>query len=343
MSAGKTISLVGLLAKNEASYGAGGSLSASTDAIQLAPGDPATYAITYVFDGGRDSGNGSTGLQRGTVPKGRTAQLTARVEVKGAGAAYNADSVKSQDLHAMLLACGYSAARDATGGSEKWTFTPQSGPTGFASLVAQMYARGEVRNATHGLGNVVISRDGLGPAIAEFTFDMLDDLSAVADAAVPAITYPLHTIMPIVDHSTLTIGSWAAGSTGPIVRSWSFDAGRARAPRVNLAAAALHAGWTMGKRTPSFTAVVETAALAGSPYHGATGLDPERLRDAGTTVAVTLTHGQTQYNRLVLGFAQAQLVGVEPDADEQTALTRLTFRPVISTPQANDDHTIVLS
>lgn len=342
MSAGKTISIGVLLAKNEGGYGAGGTLDPATDAIEFAPGDLPTYAISYGFDGGRDSGNGSTGLRRGTVPTSRTGQLVARVEVKGAGAAYTTNAVKSQDLHALLLACGYGATHDGTGGSEKWTFAPESGPSGFDSLVAQLYARGEIRKLTHGLGSVVIAREGLGPAIATFTFDGLDSLSAITDAAPPVTTYPYHTILPPVGASALSIGSWVSGATGPIVRSWSFDAGRGRDPRVDLGAAGQHAGWTMGKRTPSFTALVETAALTGSPFHAAGGIDPERLRDAATTIAVTLSLGP-QYNRLVLGFPQAQLVGVELEADGQTALTRLTFRPTISAPQANDDHTVVLS
>lgn len=337
MSAGKTRTLVALLAKLESSYGGGGTLSASTDAIQLAPGTAPALTPSFVYDGDRQSGNGTSGRQRRNVPKGAQCTLVASVEVKGRGSAYSGSNF-ANDLHPLLRACGYGVTTVTTGGSESHTYAPISGPGSVASLVFQGYSRGETHKGTHGLGSFRITQEGLGPAIAEFTLDAVWDVAAIADAAVPAITYPLAGVLPPTGAgSVVQLGSFAAA----IARSWVFDAGRERSPRVNLQAADGHAGWTLGPRSPTLEVVIETAALVGTPFHTTGGIDPWRLWQAANTLAVNITHGTAQYNRFKVQCPTAQLVGVTPEEDGETALTRLTFVPTASGPQANDDHTLV--
>src|SRR4051812_18130209 len=137
MSQSGSIVVYGLTALIEASYNAGGAPSTATDGIQLA--ELPELVPSYAQDGSRASPPATTGSQRRVPPTGKTAALTAKLEPKGAGAAYSASVVPN--FHTLLRMAGFDGVGSFTGGSEKWTYTPTPGPTGYGSGVINAYAR----------------------------------------------------------------------------------------------------------------------------------------------------------------------------------------------------------
>lgn len=331
----KTTTLYGLLAKLESAYLGGGSLSTSTDGILCAE-PPGVPAKAYLFDGGRGRAEGTGGLRKGAPPTGGTRSGTVKGHLRGYGAAYSAANLPP-DLHRFMLASGHSHAVVTTGGSETVTYTPRTGPASFDSLVLQMYAAGDLYKMKGVVGNLKIAADGVGLPTWDFDWDGVDDLSAYAEQlSVPSITYSDTPIPPAAVGMTIGIGDFVT----PVVRGFSFDAGRVRSPRANLAIAGGHNGWTLAERAPTLELRLEKAALVNSPYHTSSGLDLYRLMDAGTAIAVSLRCGATQYNKWVLTCPQVQITGVSEEDDGGSAVYAITGRVHCSAPGTNDDYTL---
>src|ERR1035437_3562385 len=106
MASDKSIIGIALLAKIEASYNSGGTLSTSTDGVQVAT--LPEFDLAYSFDGARPTPPGTSGGQLRTMPSGRTAKSKISIEAKGAGAAYTSASVPP--MHVFLRASGMSAS-----------------------------------------------------------------------------------------------------------------------------------------------------------------------------------------------------------------------------------------
>ncbi len=336
MSASKTNVYTGLLAKLDTSFGANASLSGTTDAIEVMDGDGLSVTPDYAVQGDRGKANGSGGLRKAAAPIGATLALTAKVAIKGKGADYALSTDIVPDVHNLLIACGYSATRSGGAGAGKWTFTPQT--SGYSSLVAQATVMGESYKLSRGYGDVTISADGSGPAVAEFSFDGTWDTASNAEGDPSGWTYSYYTVdAPFGQAASVSIGSW----TSPVVSSFKFTSGRARTPRRRITAANGHQGWTMGARVPELEITCEAPAWVTTPFHASGGLDAWRLQGAATGIAVTLTWGSVQFNRMKINLAQAQLVKVANADDGATAMKVLTFRPYVTTPQASDDLTLV--
>src|SRR5581483_7647925 len=151
----KSPRILGLTGKLEASYGAGGAPSASTDGIQLA--ETPQITIGYGYNGDRPAPPGTMGYQRRAQPNGRTASVPFKAEVKGAGAAYSSSVVPS--IHTLLRICGFDAAVTTTVGAEKWVYTPTPGPVGYGSGVFNAYARGELYPLTGAYADWTLTGD----------------------------------------------------------------------------------------------------------------------------------------------------------------------------------------
>lgn len=333
MSAPKNSFLQGLLVKAESSYLGGGSLSTSTDGIVLA--QPVELARAYAAQSDRRA-TGVGGWYRQAAPVGYVRSGTITVHPRGAGVAYSSGSVVPYDVHVLLTASGHTAAVTTTGGSERWDYTPTTGPSGFTSAVIQGYARGELVKVAGVYADLTITADGPGLPTFAFAFDGVEDMTAFADSSVPSITVNTTVVPPNAAGASVAIGSFTTAS----VRRFAFAPKRARAPRFNLNTASGHGGFTLANREPEFTVSVEKTALVANPFHTAGGLDVYRLADAATPIALSVTVGTTQYNRWKVVCPQAQLVGIAESDDGGTAVVDLTFRPHQSTPYTADDYYI---
>jgi hypothetical protein len=290
--------------------------------------------LGYANDGARSMPPGTTGYQRKVGASGRTGSTTFKAEPKGAGAAYS--SSVTPNIHKLLRAAGFDAAVTLTGGSEKWVYTFSPGPVGYASLVANLYARGELYPLQGIYSDFLIGADGPVVPIAEFAVQGL--LGAISDSITPpSIAYPLATVdPPKAANITFAYGNYAVNA---IVRKWQIKAGREISPRMNQNAGG-HAGFSIGRRTPQLEVTYETPALVGSPFHSSAGIDPYQLFDLGTPLAFSLQVGSVQYDRHKWTGPAAQIMAPPTlDADGPTALTTLTLQLNPSAINANDELT----
>lgn len=332
----KLVTIYALLAKLEASYGAGGAPSPTTDGILLEERPKLTLA--YANDGARPATGLALGHQRRVKPTGATVSFSAKHAAKGAGAAYSASVWPSP--HVLLRAAGFDAAVDVTGGAEKYTYTPTPGPTGYASAVLSAYLRGELMPITGALADLT-SWSFDGPHVPVFEFALQGLRGAISDANVPAVTYPgLALDAPRAVNVAFTLGNL----TGAVVRKAMLKFGREISPRLDVNAGGGHAGFAPGARKPMLEVTYETPALALTPFTAASTIDPYSLYEAGTEVAASLNIGSTQYDKYNWAFAKAQVAQApEEDEDGPVALTKLTLQLNPSTIGANDELSLVFN
>jgi hypothetical protein len=336
----KTLNAIGLMAKPEVTYGGGGSLSTSTDPVQLAYDSPngAPCSYTEDFDGNLSINPGGPVAIKDIAPSARVFNAAFPVQFRGANQAY-ASGQKIRNMHNLILANGWDATLDATGGAEKWTFTVTPGPTGFTSLVGNFLTAGESWPFTAAFTKSwKCSMVGAKPPI--HTFDVLGLLGDPVDASTAtSLTYSGNT-PPKAESMTVQIGTFIL----PDVVQVDWDAGRPDpSARLNVTASGTHAGWWPSVQVgPKLTLTVERTALVGSPFHTSAGLDPYNLRKAMTGIAVSVQLGSTQYNRLKFNFAQAQITApITLGANGSIATWQIEFSAYTSTPIANDAVTIV--
>jgi hypothetical protein len=333
----KLLHVLGLLAKEETTYGTAVSLSTTADGLQLQYQDRnvgAPLTLTYAFDGAMGPSVSALGQQVRVSPSGFSVSGDLPMRSRPGGVAYTASVVPS--LHRILKAAGFNATLTTAAGSEKWVYTPTPAGAAYTSLSTGLYTRGELWSATGVIGN--LRMEFANPAPPIYTFSMSGIASLPTDAAAPAITYPLQTIAPpLASTLSLTLGSFTAAAR---VMSGSFDLQREISPRVRVSGGGAHLGFVPADRAPMLKVVLEATALASSPYTTSTGFDPYRLRDAGTVIAAGLQFGSAQYFREKLNFAQAQIIDVVPQNDGPVATVELTIAAHNSTASAIDDVTI---
>lgn len=327
MSSTKRVTEWGLLVKPEASYGAGGTPSASTDGVLVL--ERPSVEIDWAADGKRrgEGGPMSHGIKR--VPKsGAFAQLAAICEAHGYGAAYSATNVPN--IHDLAIAAGLAAEVDTTEDSETVTYTPGTA----VSAVVEAYERAQKFILKGVYADLNISADA--GAVPVWEFPLVGIPTLPTDLAVPTITYP--TVQPpIAEGLTLSIGDFASA----VVRSFEFALNRENTPRLDANAAAGHGGYSIGGINPTLEVLCEATALQTTPFHGAAGLDPYQLAEAATAIAVSLTVGATQYNKWTLSGTAAQLVDVADDEDGASAIWTLVFELNPTTSGGKDNLSIL--
>jgi len=342
----KVLYAAGLLAKNESTYGGGGTLSTATDGVQLALDGGRALPLAYeeVFDGVRAYDLAARSPLPILAPGARFLNgVELPTQWKGAGSAYSASVVPN--LHALMKASGLEAAVTTTPGAEKWTYTPWAGGTP-ASLVAALYGHEEKWTATHGF-TAWSFRLRANEAPRDL-FKLWGLISAIADDANGAeaitITYPNLSLEPPTNTSiTVTIGSF----TTPEVREVEFELGwEDPTPRQNITGSKGFAGWARGVHfAPRLRITLEATALVGGSGTSSSGVDHHLLRSAATKLTggtVKVQRGSSQYNRLSVTFNQAQLMAPPRLGNEGSIATvTLEFGAYASTPVANDAVTIV--
>lgn len=335
MSSTKNVQIYGMVAKAETTYGTSSSPSTSDGVLLEERGE---LQINYAVDGARPGPPGTLGTQKRVGGGGRTATYPARVAMKGAGAAYSSSVTPAG--HALLLASGLTGALTSTSGAEAWTYTPTPGPTGYGSATSILYARGEQYTLLGCYGDLTIAADGPVVPVAEMALQAILS-TAIADASVPSITYPLASVIPPkAVGMSFTLGNFTAGK----LRSFSFKLGREITNRLSQNASDGHAGFAIGRRAPTLEVTFESEALASSPYHSASALDPYQLFANATSLACSFTVGSTQYNRWTFS-APAVQIGAPPvlAEDGPSALWTLTLQCNPSTLNGNDDFSIAFN
>lgn len=306
----KLPTVIGLLLKLEASYGAGGSVAAATDGFLLA--EPAIPALEYLHDGAHAPPPAITGFQRRVAPSGEQFSVPVKHEGKGPGTAYSASVLPTP--HVALRIGGFDSVVDTTASAEKVTYTPSPGAVGFASALAEFYGRQQKWPGTAIYATLDrIAADGPVVPLWEFTMHGLP--GTIADSTVPAITYPFLTIdPPKATNIVFTLGNFASNA---IVKRFELAMdGPTPTPRANQNVSSGHAGFGRGgRRQPMLTVAIEATALQTTPFHNANGLDPYQLNKAATELDCSLQVGGTQYNRYKIQPGKVQLAG-PPEEDE---------------------------
>lgn len=328
----KTMNIKAVLAKLEASYGAGATLSTTTDGhlLSLSDRNAAIGTLAYAYDGalGSNAAN-QVGLPR-VAPSGRSVQAGLPFRVKPGGAAYSASVMPS--INTWLRAAGFGSTLVTTSGSESYTYAPQTDADGFASLGLELYQRGEKWTVKGGLCNWSYQAGDLGVPL--HTFDVQGICSdAIADASVPAPTFPLASVAEVTTPgAVVSIGSFVT----PKVRSISYNSNRSLQANPILTVAGGHAGFTHAGFDPEFSVTIDATALVASPYHTSAGLDPYQLRESAAQIAVSVQFGSTKYFKWKHSFTKAQLIDVVPGNAGPVATVELKFKPVATSYTAND-------
>ena len=326
-AAAKLIKIYGLRAKLETTYGTS-STPAATDAIQLS--ELPQLAVAFANDGMRALPPGTMGNQNRVVPSGRTGKTNFKFEPVGFGTAYSAANLPRG--HALLRACGLDAAVVTTGGLESVTYTPTPGPSSFASVTADLFARAQQYTLLGAMGD--FSLGSVGPTIPIFdgSFEGLLT-SAIVDAAVPALTYTPWSALAAP--KSVNIALSLNGVTSLVVKSWLLKMNRKIGSRLDQNSGG-HAGFAGGGRGPTLELEVETPAIATADYHA--------LRLLGTTLSASLTIGSTQYNKYTIASSnQAQVVDVAEGAEDPVSTTKVTLQLNPSALGANDEFSILFN
>jgi hypothetical protein len=335
----KLLQVLGLVAKEEATYGTAIALTPATDGVQLQYKDRhvgAPMNFKYSYDGSLGPSVGALGQVKRVSPSGYSIEGDLPTRARPGGAAYSATVLPS--IHRMLKAAGFDATVAIGAGVESWTYAPTVSTTAFTSLSLGLYTRGELWAIAGAICNAKFDFSNPEPPI--WTFPTRGIATLPTDAAVPAITYPLQAVQaPLASAIALTLGGLAVNA---VVMSGSFDLARnIDNPRVALSAAGAHLGYTPGDRAPMVKVVLEATALTGAPYTSGSAFDPYNLRDKATSLAFALKFGSAQYNRWTLNLPQAQVTDVVLNNNGPIATVELTIVGYNSTPTSADDVNVV--
>lgn len=323
-AAAKLVTVWGMLAKVEASYGAGATMTTTADGVLLS--EEALAELSFLHDGAHAPAAGAGGFWLPDAPSGKSVKFSAKVEGRGSGTAYAAAMVPP-DIHTLLRASGHSATITTTGGSESVVYAPITPPvTAATSAALTLYTRGQKWDVTGAFADVGFEIDAGGFMV--FNFDVQGLVAAPTDVTLPSITYS--AVQPPKAASLVC----TIGGTTHVVRRIVFKKGAVISPRADAAASGAHAGFAFGRRSPTLTVTFETPALATQDIYA------DQL--AGTARAIAITVGSTQYKRLKFAAANAVIMadGIKESADGAVALVEVTYRLAQSTPAADDDYSI---
>lgn len=319
--------VVGILAKEESDYGTAETLSNSADACTpyIGDGDPeAPSAYEFAFDGNLGRGSGTLAPVRRAAPNGRFRAGSFACLPKGLGSAYSASAFPPNEVHRWLKASGLDATYSASP-SPQWTYTPTAYGTTFTSLTVRQFAQGSQYDMTGVLCDWTFETQGLGVPIWTFAWRGIG-ATAPTDVALPALTHQATTVVPPVASAVVSnIGSF----TSAVIRRVAFRMGRSMdtaRPALDLSGG--HRGFIPGNIVPELELEIERPTRA--------TWDAEAIQLAGTSAAVDVTFGSTQYNRYRVSLPQAQLTQVTPGSDGALATVTFVYRGFATTPAAND-------
>lgn len=279
------IRLDGVYALKESTYGTDAGV-ATTNGIRIAERAWPSITIEHAFLNKRDdSASGSLLPLPPAARKGRIATIRIPWEIKGKGSAYAAQT--DIECEPLLVGCGWSLTTDTTGGSEKITGTLADTGHGSATIVAEagnklfkvLGCRGTLRWQI---------APGQGPPETMMVFEMQGIVSdAPTEQALQSITYGA-SLPPAAVSMSASFGGW----TPPRIFSIDFEQ-NANVVRSDDGNDASGVG--------SFDIAAFTPQVMVSSYEDAIGTyDAYGIAQAATAGTISLTLGDTQYNRVKL-------------------------------------------
>lgn len=182
---------------------------------------------------------------------GRSAKISFKAELKGAGAAYSA--LVKPALGTYLRGCGMSETIVTTSGSESATYAPAS--SGAPTLTIWVYEDGMIKKARGCRGTFKISGKAGEVVTADFTFDGV--FTEAVDGALISPTFEA-TVPPVLMGSTLSLD----GSSTLVAESFSIDLANSVQLRSSLAASDGYLSALIASRKPSGTLDPETTLAA---------------------------------------------------------------------------------
>lgn len=271
--------------------------------IKMNARDPVTAALSKMAD----------------VPGSRSAKISFKAELKGAGSAYSLTNLPA--LSPYLRACGFSETVDVTAGAEKVTYKPAS--SGVPALTIGCYEDGVFKQLIGSRGNVKFSGKTGEITFAEFEFTGV--WGGVTDVTLLAPTYE-GTVPPTFLSASFTLASYAA-----IIAGYDIDMANVIALRESANSAAGFLSALITGRDPNGKLDPEMTTVAVYDWYG------KWL--AGTSGALNIgTIGGTQYNKYKI-TAPVVLPRKVSDADrEGIAIAEMDFQLAMS---SGDDELVL--
>lgn len=251
--------------------------------------------------------------------------------LRGAGAAYSA-SVKPE-AHLPLLACGFAATLDATGGAESYSYQPSNESTVTIYIVVEVPGGNSI--AFPLLGSVGTFSDRLVAGQGCLTsFRLQGALGTWVDLTYQEGSLGATPTPPVLKSAALQLGS---GNYAPRWANLGFDLGADIRPVESANASGAMAGYFINDRNPRLTFDPEADRVANFDWYGS--------MVAGTRHDLTFQVGTAQYNRRKYRFnasaaAGVQVVDMQPAARGGIQALTVTLLATLSS-AANDEMKIV--
>ncbi len=311
MAVDTPIRIEGVLAKIESVYRTDPTPVPATDSIILSEEFFSTMTIENQAPNLRENVRSGTLMPVAPgVPYGRVVRGTLNLELRGFGAAYSATDVPEADP--LIRGSGFSAAVDATPGTESWTYAQED--SGFESYTLWVYGAGNVYKIV-GCRSVMVWPIVAGELnFLRFEFiGFLDTAPGVA--ALPSQTFAAQVPQSAVGMS-LTVEAWS-----PDIVTGEFTTGGNLVIKPSGNHATGFSEVQFSHFDPRVTFSAPTVALA--------TYDPYADVQGATTRAIDWTVGGSQYNQADLAIASAFLVS-EPTHEnlDDFFAWGLEYRPV---------------
>lgn len=263
---------------------------------QTAPGTPAVPAAgthAVLVEGPSWSQEGLRMVERPAVRAnigtlrhlyaGMLRSVSFDVELKGAGAPYNATTLPEMD--ALLGACGMGRTIVTTGGSESVTYQPAS--TGHEIVTIYYYQDGTLMQLTDCRGEVEFALEVGGRGMA--SFKMMGHSATVTDAALVSPTYD-STLPPPVIGAAFSVGGFAA-----VIASLSVSLGNTVATPPDMNQADGYATPQITKRDVNGSFDPEAVTVATEDFEA-------QLRSGVAMALTTGSIGNIQYARYTISM-----------------------------------------
>lgn len=247
---------------------------------------------------------------------------------RGAGAAYSA-SVKPE-VHKPLEACAMIGTLDATGGSEKYTYSPGT-PSSYTIWIVQ--ENGKVLKLVGCLGTFDLSGRAGGVGPWRFTFQ--GKIGSIVDLTFVAGSISSTPAYPVLKSAAWQIGS---GNYAPRIASLTATLGNTISPVPSINDSTGLVGYFISDRNPRMTIDPEADTVA--------NFDWDASLSAGTLHDVTFQIGTVQYNRVLFQFgsnAGSQMQVVATSWGTRDGLTSYPTSLLATIASGSDDLAIVFS
>lgn len=307
--------LYGLLAKLEGTYGSDASPVAGTDGVRLMA--PPEVETDYLAPNMRDDFfTGGLGVLAPDLPKGQFHRIRGSIPIIGGGAAYS--SSLYPNAHPFLLAAGFAATLDATGGSESYTYDYTDAP--YSGITIYTYKEGKQYIS---LGCVVsewLIRIVAGQfPVMEWT--AIGFGSNPTEVDLPSITLG-STLPPKFVAGNVTIGSYS-----PVIRQLEIRGGNTVASRGDGNATDAHAGYRITRRQPELVVRVEHADI--------TDYNPESEWTSRTQRTFDADIGSTQYEHFSIDIDDMRVNQYRAQDDQGLSVPEVSYK--IYTPSSGNE------